>query len=73
MAVKIFSCLAMGLLGRPVTDEDFVIALMKKRGIFAHSGYFYDYDKGIHILISLLPPPKILAEKLKKIVAFTGG
>ena len=48
------------------TDEDFVIALMEKTGIFVHPGYFYDYDKGINILISLLPPAKVLAASLRK-------
>jgi alanine-synthesizing transaminase len=50
------------------TDEDFVIALMEKTGIFVHPGYFYDYDKGINVLISLLPPQKVLTQKLNKII-----
>jgi|GEM_PF-204874 len=52
-----------------LTDEDFVIALMEKTGIFAHPGYFYDYDKGIYILISLLAPVEVLTQKLKILCA----
>ena len=43
---------------------------MQQTGIFAHPGYFYDYDKDIFILISLLHPPKILERSLQKIVKF---
>jgi alanine-synthesizing transaminase len=50
---------------KPLTDEDYVIALLKKHKIFAHPGYFYDYDKGVRILISLLLP----ADKLKNALA----
>lgn len=53
-----------------LTDEQFVIKLMQKTAIFAHPGYFYDYDQEIFILISLLFPPKVLEESLETIVAF---
>jgi alanine-synthesizing transaminase len=51
--------------GLRVSDEDFVIQLLKKTGIFVHPGYYYDYDKGLYILISLLPPAKVLETSLK--------
>lgn len=51
-------------------DEQFVIGLMKKMGIFVHPGYFYDYEKGLYILISLLPPLHILEKSLKKILEY---
>jgi aspartate/methionine/tyrosine aminotransferase len=54
--------------GLKITDEDFVIQLLKKTGIFVHPGYYYDYDKGLFILISLLPKPRIFKESLKKIL-----
>jgi len=53
-----------------LTDEQFVIKLMQKTGIFAHPGYFYDYDRDLYILISLLLPPKILQKSLQKIIDF---
>jgi alanine-synthesizing transaminase len=55
---------------RLLSDEDLVIALMEKTGIFVHPGYFYDYDKGINILISLLPPEDNFEDNLKKILKF---
>jgi aspartate/methionine/tyrosine aminotransferase len=54
------------------TDEDFVISLLEKTGIFVHPGYFYDYDKGVNILISLLPSQKSLTQKLNLISAAIG-
>lgn len=54
--------------GSNITDEEFVIDLLKRAGIFAHPGYFYDYDKDIYLLISLLLPPKKLKATLQKII-----
>lgn len=51
-----------------ITDEQFVIKLMEQTCIFAHPGYFYDYDKEIFILISLLLPAKKLKSALNKIL-----
>jgi len=42
------------------TDEEFVIQMMERTGIFVHPGYFYDYEKGLHVLIScLMEAPKL--------------
>lgn len=60
---------ARGPRKRPVTDEEFVIKLLEKHKIFAHPGYFYDYDKGLYLLISFLMPKKELEKNLKKIIA----
>ena len=53
---------------RALTDEQFVIALMQKHSIFAHPGYFYDYDRELYILISLLLPPSVLRDSINKIM-----
>jgi hypothetical protein len=67
---KIEGLKARGRKGRkhPPTDERFVIELMKKHHIFAHPGYFYDYDSELYILISLLIPPRLIKSSLTKIV-----
>jgi len=56
--------------GLRISDEEFVIRLLKKTGIYVHPGYYYDYEKGLHILISLLAPQKVLEANLKKIISF---
>ncbi len=60
---------AHGPRKRPVTDEEFVIKLLEKHNIFVHPGYFYDYDKGLYLLVSFLMPNKELEKNLKKIIA----
>jgi aspartate/methionine/tyrosine aminotransferase len=50
-------------------EEDFVVQLMKKEGIFVHPGYFFDYEKGCHIVISYLCRPEALEYALKKLSA----
>lgn len=54
--------------GLKITDEDFVIRLLKKENIFVHPGYYYDYDKELYVLISLLPQPAVLKSALTKLV-----
>lgn len=59
--------------GLNLTDEKFVVELMKSSGIFVHPGYFYDYDRALHILISFAMEPKKLKTALNKIVKFCGA
>jgi aspartate/methionine/tyrosine aminotransferase len=51
-----------------LSEEDLVIALMKKTGIYLHPGYFYDVEKGVHLVISYLPLPELVEQSIKKIV-----
>ena len=37
-----------------MSEEEFVIRLMREKGVFVHPGYFFDYEKGIHLVISYL-------------------
>ncbi len=71
----------------PGTDEDFVIEIMKRTGIFVHPGYFYDYEKtgskgvvpgspfeewsGLHVLISFLMEAGELSSTLERFVQAT--
>lgn len=50
------------------TDEDFVIRMMERAGIFVHPGYFYDYEKGLHVLISFLMEAGELTVVLERFV-----
>jgi aspartate/methionine/tyrosine aminotransferase len=43
-----------------VSEEEFVIRLMRETGLFVHPGYFYDYEKGIHLVLSHLLKPETL-------------
>jgi aspartate/methionine/tyrosine aminotransferase len=54
-------------------EEDFVISLMKEEGVFVHPGYFYDYEKGIHFVISFLTQRENLHEGLERLVKFVAA
>lgn len=49
-------------------EEQFVVDLMKREGVFVHPGYFFDYDRGVHAIISYLVKPESLQEGLKRLV-----
>lgn len=54
--------------GYPGTDEDFVVELMERTGIYVHPGYFYDYEKGLHVLVSFVMEASKLRVTLEKFV-----
>lgn len=53
-----------------LTEEEFVIALMKEAGVFVHPGYFFDYEKGLHVVISYLTRPEALQRGLAALTRF---
>ncbi|MBI2082255.1 MAG: pyridoxal phosphate-dependent aminotransferase [Deltaproteobacteria bacterium] len=53
-----------------LTEEEFVIRLMKEKKVFVHPGYFYDYEKGIHFVISFLTKEEELEEGLQAVGDF---
>ena len=50
-------------------EEELVLHLLKNHGILVHPGYFYDCERGTHIMISCLTEKGKLTEGLKRIVA----
>lgn len=52
------------------SEEKFVIDLMKQTGVFIHPGYFYDYEKGIHGVISFLCEREKLKMGLERLLEF---
>ena len=51
-------------------EEEWVIALMEKTGVFVHPGYFFDYGPGVHFIFSFLTEPEILEASLKQLIDF---
>lgn len=66
----LFAKIENKVAGKTMNDEDFVIGLMEKTNIFVHPGYFYDYDDGVYILISLLMPKDKFKKCLEEIIEF---
>jgi alanine-synthesizing transaminase len=49
----------------PDTDEeDLAVGLVERRGVLVHPGYFFDFDRGAHAVVSLLVPPDHLSAGL---------
>ncbi|MBI2981004.1 MAG: pyridoxal phosphate-dependent aminotransferase, partial [Deltaproteobacteria bacterium] len=53
-----------------MTEEEFVIRLMEEKQLFVHPGYFFDYEKGTHFVISFLTKKEQLLQGLEKILEF---
>lgn len=56
-----------------LSEEDFVVELMRKEGVFVHPGYFFDYERGVHAIISYLARPENLRTGIGGITRFLEG
>jgi alanine-synthesizing transaminase len=57
----------------PSTDEEeLALALAERHGVIVHPGYFFDFDRGAHAVVSLLVPGERLERGLAALVALTG-
>jgi len=55
---------------RGLSEEAWVIRLMEQAGVFVHPGYFFDYEQGVHFVISFLTEEATLREALGRLRAF---
>ena len=39
------------------TDETLALELLEKQNVLIHPGYFFDFDQGSYLALSLLPSP----------------
>ncbi|MEO0249999.1 MAG: aminotransferase class I/II-fold pyridoxal phosphate-dependent enzyme, partial [candidate division WOR-3 bacterium] len=49
-------------------EEEFVIELLEHEGVLTHPGYFYDFEEGDHLVLSLLPPPPVFQEGMNRLL-----
>lgn len=52
------------------SDEDLVIDLLRKQGVLAHPGHFYDFPADGHLVLSLITPPDTFREGIKKLFEY---
>jgi aspartate/methionine/tyrosine aminotransferase len=50
------------------SDEEALVLHLLDRGVLAHPGYFYGYERGTHLMISCLTEPAQLAEGINRLV-----
>ncbi len=56
----------------PATDEEeLTAALAERHGVVVHPGYFFDFDRGAHAVVSLLVPPERLERGLAALAEVT--
>jgi alanine-synthesizing transaminase len=51
------------------SDESWATALLAEDGVLVHPGYFFDLRGGTFLVLSLLPPPEIFAEGVRRLGA----
>ncbi len=50
-------------------DDELVLTLLEKDRVHVHPGYFFDLEKGTHLVLSLLPPSKDFEEGIRRLLA----
>ena len=60
------ACIA---LDPAIDEEELAVALAEQHGVLVHPGYFFDFDRGSHAVVSLLCPPADLERGLAALVA----
>jgi aspartate/methionine/tyrosine aminotransferase len=50
-------------------DDEWARALLVEDGVLVHPGYFFDLRGGAFLVLSLLPPPEVFAEGVRRLVA----
>ena len=41
------------------SEEDLVVELLRRDGVYVHPGYFFDFPREAFLVLSLLPPPDV--------------
>ena len=49
-------------------EEDLVLSLLEGDGVLTHPGYFFDFQSGAHVVISLLPAPEPFREGAARLI-----
>jgi hypothetical protein len=49
-------------------DEAFAIGVLEQEGVLVHPGYLFDFEEEGYIVLSLLPPPEVFQEGVRRIV-----
>ena len=52
------------------TDEEWAIELLQKRGILLHPGYFFEFEEGAYLLVSLIVEPELLGNKAADVIDY---
>jgi len=51
-----------------VPDDERVVRLLVERDVLVHPGYFFDFPREAHLVLSLLPEPTVFAEGVVRVL-----
>jgi alanine-synthesizing transaminase len=51
------------------TEEEWALELLERQNVLVQPGYFYDFEEDGLLVLSLLPPPEIFEEGVRRILA----
>jgi aspartate/methionine/tyrosine aminotransferase len=51
-------------------EEDLVLNLLEHEQILVHPGYFFDFPRESHLVVSLLPPPDVFCDAVDRVLRF---
>jgi len=51
-----------------VPDEERVVRLLEERDVLVHPGYFFDFPREAHLVLSLLPEPTVFADGVVRVL-----
>lgn len=55
-------------LPRVMSEEEWVLTLLGQDRVLCHPGYFFDFPEEAYLIVSLLPPPQVLDEGVRRIL-----
>jgi alanine-synthesizing transaminase len=56
-----------------LSEEQWVLHLVEAYGVLVHPGFFFDFDTGVHLVISLLPLPDVFETGVLRIADMASG
>ena len=51
------------------TEDEWALDLLRRDRVLAHPGYFFDFPREAYLVVSLLPPPEVFAEAMRRLRA----
>ena len=55
------------------SEEDLVVHLVNQVGVLAHPGYFFDFPRESYLVVSLLPPERVFADGVTRVLRHIGS
>ena len=49
-------------------EEQLVLELVERERVLAHPGYFFDFPREAYLVLSLLPPPRLFADAVARLL-----